>query len=139
MIEKISSITSTLNRVGAILSVILAIIAVLVAFNTIRFAIYNSKDEIATMRLVGASNWFIRGPFLVEGTISGGVAALLCLLIMPLILYFISPKIEYFFPGLNMLNYWLQNFWAIFLMQFATGISLGAFSSLIAIRRYLRV
>ena len=62
VIDKIFSITSAVNKIAFFLIVVLGLIAVLVALNTIRIAIYNSKEEIATMRLVGASNWFIRGP-----------------------------------------------------------------------------
>ena len=76
VIERITSIASTFNVVGIILSLMLATIAILVAFNQIRLAIYSSREEISVQRLVGASNWFIRGPFLIEGAISGIFAAL---------------------------------------------------------------
>jgi len=77
VIEKIFSLTSLFNKTGIFLSIILIITAILVTFNTIRLAILNSIEEIKIQRLVGASNWFIRGPFLAQGVISGFIAVLL--------------------------------------------------------------
>ncbi|PIS17294.1 MAG: hypothetical protein COT59_01435 [Candidatus Nealsonbacteria bacterium CG09_land_8_20_14_0_10_42_14] len=138
-IERFSSITSTINWVGIILSVIFAAVAVLVAFNTVRLAIYNSKEEIETMRLVGASNWFIRGPFLVQGVVVGVFATLITLLLFVVTLLFLSPKFEILAPGLNLFSFFVGNFFLILLIQLAAGVGLGVLSSWIAIRRYLRV
>jgi cell division transport system permease protein len=80
VIERIFSLTSTINRSFLFLSIILALVAILVTFNTIRLAIYNSREEIKIQRLVGAGSWFIRGPFLVQGVLAGILAALICLL-----------------------------------------------------------
>ncbi len=137
VIDRIFSLTSNLNITGIIFSIILAIVAMLVAFNTIRLAIYNSKEEIKIQRLVGASNWFIRGPFLVQGAISGFFAILVCISIFSLITLALDSKIETIFPGLNLFGLFISNFWMILLIQLATGIGLGIISSLIAIRRYL--
>jgi len=139
VIERIFSITSTINKTGIGFSLILAIVAILVAFNTIRLAIYNSKEEISVMRLVGASNWFIRGPFLVQGAISGFAAAIITLLIFTGALFFLSPKLEILFPGLNIFNSFTGNLGILFLIQIFTGIGLGVVSSIIAIRKYLKV
>jgi cell division transport system permease protein len=139
VIEKIFSITFAINRTGAVLSLILAIIAFLVAFNQVRLAISNSKEEIFIQRLVGASNWFIRGPFLIQGVISGFFAALFTLLIFIPLVYFLSPKMEVFFPGLNLFGYFIGNFFLIFLIQILSGIGVGVISSIIAIRKYLKV
>lgn len=139
VIERIFSLTSNLNMAGIIFSIILAIVTILVAFNTIRLAIYNSREEIKIQRLVGASNWFIRGPFLVQGTISGFSAAILCLLLFTLITWGSSSNLETLFPGLNLFNLFMNNFWLIFFIQLVTGVGLGIVSSSIAIRRYLEV
>ena len=139
IIQKIDSITSSVNKTGIVLSFGLGLLAVLVTFNTIRLAIYNAREEIATMRLVGASNWFIRGPFVVEGVLSGLAAALICAVSIPFILYFLSPKTESLLPGLNLFGFWVDNILKILALQFLTGIALGSFSSMIAIRRYLRI
>jgi len=139
VIEKIFSLTSLFNKTGIFLSIILIITAILVTFNTIRLAILNSIEEIKIQRLVGASNWFIRGPFLAQGVISGFIAVLISALIFSLICWFLSPKIEFFFAGLNLFNLFIKNLWILLLIQFATGILLAVISSTIAIRKYLKV
>lgn len=139
VIERIFSITSNLNRAGIFFSLILGLIAILVTFNTIRLTIYNSREEIKIMRLVGASNWFIRGPFLVQGALAGIFAVLITLLILAPSFYFLSPKIEILFPGLNIYSYFSNNFLIILSIQFIFGIGMGIIPSLVAIRKYLEV
>jgi len=139
VIERIFSLTSAANKAGISLSIALVVVAILVTFNTIRLAILNQKEEIQIQRLVGASNFFIRGPFLIQGTISGILAFLICLLLFTLICWVFSPKIEIFFPGLNIFSFFTKNFWTLFLIQIFTGILLGIISSTIAIRKYLKV
>jgi cell division transport system permease protein len=138
-IDQIFSITDSINNAGMIASIIFAVVAVLVAFNTVRLAIYNRKEEIETMRLVGASNWFIRGPFLVQGMIGGLLAVFTTLLIFGVGLYFLAPKLSILIPGYSIFNYFLSNLWLILLLQLATGIGLGGLSSWIAVRKYLKV
>ena len=139
VIERIFSLTSNLNMLGIIISLVLIIIAVLVAFNNIRLAIYNSREEIKIQRLVGASNWFIRGPFLVQGVVSGLFASLISLLLFIALSLALTPVFKGFFPGLSLFSFFLDNFFIIFLIQVVAGIGLGAVSSFIAIRRYLEV
>jgi cell division transport system permease protein len=137
-IDKIFSITDSINRAGTIASIIFALVAVMVAFNTVRLAIYNRREEIETMRLVGASNWFIRAPFLVQGVIGGLLAVIVSLLTFGAGLYFLSPHLEFLIPGYNIFGYFMNNLWLIVLLQLAAGVGLGTLSSWIAIRRYLR-
>ncbi len=139
IIEKIFALTVGMKNTGLVISIILAIVAVLVTFNTIRLAILNQGEEIRIQRLVGASNWFIRAPFLVQGAIAGFFATLISLLIFSLICLFLSPKIEILFSDLNIWNFFTKNFSTIILLQLATGILLGMISSTIAIRKYLKV
>ena len=139
VIDKIFALTSSIRRAGISLAIILAIVAIIVTFNTIRLAILNQKEEIKVQRLVGASNWFIRGPFLVQGAISGVFAAIICFLIFSLTCWFFSPKIEILFSGLNIWSFFIANFFMIILIQLATGIGLGIISSAIAVRKYLKI
>ena len=139
VIEKIFALSAGMEKTGWMGAIILVVVAILVTFNTIRLAIYNFREEIKIQRLVGAGNWFIRGPFLVQGVISGISAALICLLIFSLISWGLSPKIEIFFPGLNIFQIFVSNFWTIVLIQLSTGILLGVISSTLATRKYLKV
>jgi len=139
VIERIFAITSGVKEAGIFLSIVLVIVAILITFNTIRLAILNQKEEIKVQRLVGASNWFIRGPFLVQGAIAGVISALICLLISALVCWVLSPKIEILFSDLNIWGYFTSNFFTVLFIQLATGIGLGVISSTIAIRKYLRI
>jgi cell division transport system permease protein len=138
-IEKLFSITSTVSRAGIVLGLILVLVVIIIVFNTAKLAIYNSKEEIEIMRLVGASNWFIRGPFLVQGAVCGFLATLIALLLFSGILYFISPKLVILAPGLDLFAFFLNNFFIILAIQLFSGVGLGVLSSWLAIRKYLRV
>jgi len=138
-IEKLFSLTSSISTTGIIFSIVLAVMAILIAFNTVRIAIYNSRDEIETMRLVGAANWFIRGPFLVQGAVAGILAVLITFLLFSIAVLVLGPKIELIMPGLNLSGYFFSNFIIILLIQLVAGVGLGMFSSWIAVRRYLKV
>jgi len=139
IIEKLFSITSRTSQAGIIASIILAVVAVLVAFNTVRLAIFNHKEEISIMRLVGASNWFIRGPFIIQGMISGFFAAIIAGIVSAVSCYFFTPNVETLLPGFNLFNYFISNLSIIILGQFAIGIFLGIIASLVAIGRHLEV
>jgi cell division transport system permease protein len=139
VIERIFSINSAINRAGIALSAILGVIAFLMAFNQVKLAIFNAREEIGIQRLVGASNWFIRGPFLAQGVFAGVAATLVSFLIFLTTLAFLGPKMEILFPGLNLFSYFIANFFLILSLQLLTGIGLGIISSLIAMRKYLEV
>jgi len=138
VINRLTSVTKTVKKTGVIISLILALIAVLVTFNTIRLTIYSWRDEINIMKLVGATNWFIRGPFLVEGAIYGIISGVLTTLLFYPILLLVSPKISGFLPDIDLLYFYQVNFLSILFFQMIIGIGLGAISSFIAIRRYLK-
>lgn len=139
VIESIYSLTSNFNKAGIAFSVIFVLIAILVAFNAIRLSIYNSREEIKIQKLVGASNWFVRGPFLAQGTICGFFAAIFCFLLFALLTWGLDSKAELLIPGLGLFSLFTVNIWMILLIQLASGIVLGILSSLIAVRRYLKV
>ena len=138
IIERLSGITGNIQKGGWAVSLVLALAAIFVTFNTVRLTMYNWRDEISVMRLVGASSWFIRGPFLVEGVIYGLVAALTTLILSFPVLYFLSPKITSFLPGVDLFYFYQANFWQYLLLLLFVGAALGGVSSFIAIRRYLK-
>ncbi|MFA6410579.1 MAG: permease-like cell division protein FtsX [Candidatus Buchananbacteria bacterium] len=140
-IEKIQSLSANIRKVGLILSGTFFLIALLIVFNTIRVAIYTHRHEIGVMKLVGATNWFIRAPFLVEAVFYGIIACVASIVIVYPILNFIQPYLNNFFlsQDFNVISYFNQNFFKIFGLELLVVILLNIISSSIAIRRYLRV
>ncbi len=139
IIERLSNILNASRNVGIGVTLVLSVIAVLVAFNTIRLAIYTSKDEITVMRLVGASSRHIRGPFIFEGIMYGVFAALFTMLIFYPLTLWLGPLAEKFFSGPDLFAYYVSNFFQIFAILLIVGAGLGSLSSFIATRRYLKV
>jgi cell division transport system permease protein len=136
-IDTLTSFIDVVERVSMIVTAVLLGAALLITFNTIRLGIYTSREEIAIMRLVGASNTFIRGPFMLQGTLYGLFAGIITLAIFYPILIWIGPGAELMF-GLNLMDYYLDNFRYIFLVIVGTGVTLGLVSSTYAVTRYLR-
>jgi cell division transport system permease protein len=139
VIDKLTSFIDWSWYIGSALTVFLAMVAVLIVFNTILLAIYSNKEEIEIMRLVGASNMFIRGPYIVEGIIYGVIAAVLSIIIIAPVIYYISPYLQGFIYGLNLAGYFTSHIFVIFGYLLLFGIGIGVISSLIAIRKYLKV
>lgn len=138
-IDKLTNIINSADKLGFALTIILAVISMLIAFNTIRLTIYIAKDEIAVMRLVGASTTYIQGPFVVVGVIYGVVAGLLTLLVFLPITFWLGSATASFFAGFNIFSYYLQNFFQIAFIIMISGVLIGALSSILAIRKYLKV
>lgn len=138
VIDRLARIINNVNRIGFVLIILLSLIAGLVVFNTIRLAIYSNRDEIGIMRVVGASNSLVRGPYMVEGVISGAIAALISLILAMPLVYFASPYLGVFIPGLNLFQYFIANFFVLLGYQLIFGVGIGALSSFVAVRRYLR-
>jgi len=139
VIDRLNNIIRVLRESGLVAGLILAFIAFLVAFNTVRLAIYSSREEITVMKLVGASNWFVRGPFIVEGVLHGMIASAFSFMVIIPGIGFLGPKLLNFLPEVNLMNYIGNNFWPLLLFQTLGGIILGVFSSWVAIRKYLKV
>jgi len=138
-IDNLSKILASVKDGIAGITILFVFISILVSFNTIRLAMYSHKIEIEIMRLVGASNWYIRMPFIIEGAIFGAVGAAITLLIISPSAIYISPRITQFLPGFDLYVYFMSNFFNIALLLVSIGIGMGVFSSFIAIRRYLKV
>ncbi len=138
-IDKLTRIINAAHTLGFAITITFIILSVLTSFNTIRLTIYIARDEIAVMRLVGASNTYIQGPFVVVGIIYGIVAGIMTLFVFLPITYWLGQVTENFFIGLNIFEYYLSNFPMIFIVIVGSGILIGAVSSFLAIRRYLKV
>lgn len=146
--KAIQSLTDIINstRESNFLKIIALIaVAFMVSFSTIRLAIHNSRDEIAIMRLVGASNLFISSPFVISGLMQGFIAGVLALLVVyPVLiwnegLFYPFPFFDTFDNGHLLFNYFVSNFTMIFIKVTGAGLAVGAVSSFVAVRRYLKV
>ncbi len=137
-IDKLTKIIDSAKTFGIAVTVILALASILITLNTVRLAIYTAREEIAVMRLVGASNWYIRGPFLVEGFMYGVAAAVTTLVIFYPLTLWLGPITKNFFGDINIFHYYLAEFGRIALILLVSGILLGAASSYLAVMKYLR-
>ncbi len=138
-IDKLTNIIHASDRLSIVIAIIFIAISILIAFNTIRLTIYIARDEISVMRLVGASTSYIQGPFIVVGIIYGVVAGITTLFLFLPLTYWLGGVTENFFIGLNIFNYYLHNIPQILLIIIGSGIVIGGLSSVLAIRRYLKV
>ncbi len=138
-IDALNRIIAAASRLGSAIIIFFIAVAILITFNTIRLAIYIFREEISVMRLVGASEMYIRGPFLTVGVMYGAVSGILTLLILYPILYWAGPITESFGTGLNLFSYFLHNFIYLFGVVVGTGVILGTISSYLAVRKYLKV
>ncbi|OGZ30314.1 MAG: hypothetical protein A2931_02105 [Candidatus Niyogibacteria bacterium RIFCSPLOWO2_01_FULL_45_48] len=139
VIERLSGFLAAARAVGFGATLVFSLIAMLVVFNTIRLAIYTLRDEIAVKRLVGATSRHVRAPFVVEGALYGAISAVVSIIIFYPITMWLGPASVRFFGGPNLFDYYLSNFFEIFLILFVMGVLLGVISSSVATRRYLRV
>ncbi|MFT5036544.1 MAG: cell division transport system permease protein [Candidatus Azotimanducaceae bacterium] len=137
-IDKLTSIIDAVERSSLVMMLFLIIAAILITFNTIRLAIYTTREEISVMRLVGASNAFIRGPFMLQGTMYGLISGVVALLLLYPILLWLGPATEAFFD-FNLFTYFVSEFTSIFGIIVGAGMGLGLISSILAVSRYLRV
>ena len=137
-IDKLTNIIGAVERSSLVTMMVLVVAAILITFNTVRLAIYTTREEIAVQRLVGASNMFIRGPFMLQGIMYGLIAGVLALLLLYPILLWIGPETESFFQ-FNLFTYFVQNFVYLFAVIVGSGVVLGLISSILAVSRYLRV
>ncbi len=137
-IDTLTKIIGAVEQASLVTMLVLIVAAVLITFNTIRLAIYTAREEISIMRLVGASNMFIRGPFMLQGIMYGLVAGVFSLLIFYPIMVWLGPLTESFFE-FNLFTYFVSNFSYIFGVLIGIGVVLGLVSSILAVARYLRV
>ncbi|MBT3689989.1 FtsX-like permease family protein [bacterium] len=141
LIERISDYSVKVQKTFFFISLLFIIISVLVVFNTIQIGIYTHREEIGIMKLVGASNSFIRSPFLIEGFFYSFIGFILLLILLYPFLSFIQSYIDGFFGeySLNLISALNSNFIKVFASEFFVAIIITMASSLLAVRRYLKV
>ncbi len=146
IIKKLSEIIESIQKWGLAIGLIFIVISIFVVFNAIRIAIHNYRHEIKIMRLVGAENWYIQLPFIIEGAIYGLIGSIVSIAILSGLIYmgsrlgFISLIVNMkVVEDITLISYLKQNILFIFAVQLAVGIFIGVVSSLFAMRRYLKV
>lgn len=139
VIDRLTLAIQATREIGFAVVVLFAIASILIAFATVRLAIYVAKDEIAVMRLVGASNAYIQGPFIVTGIVTGVAAAVIVLILLWPATWYVGSKTVAWFGGFSVSSYYVSHFLLVSSILLASGIVLGAAASILAIRRYLQV
>ena len=138
-IDRIVNFSNFFKTGGLILSVIFVIISTLIIFNTIRMAIFTRRDEIDIMKLVGATKWFIRGPFIVEAILYGVIAAVIALMLSYSLLLGAGPKLSSYINVDSTIHLFRTYPVVIVLCEMLIGIAIGMISSLLAMTRYLKL
>jgi cell division transport system permease protein len=141
-VDKIAKATKFLREAGFAGVIVFGAVSMLIIFNTIRMAIFNRREELNIMRLLGAGNWYIRGPFVVETIIYGLISAAISITLCNSLFIILAKTFEASSLGLLDISYansyFAHYFWIILLVQIGLGILIGAASSFIATRRYLK-
>ena len=141
-ITQINKIADSLNRYSWYIIGIFILISAIVIFNTILMSIYTRKDEIIVIKLVGATNWFVQMPFIIESLLYALLAVILVILLVFALANFLQPSLNMYYQGTDVINitsYFQNKFWLIFGGQFLALAFLNVISTLFAVRRYLKV
>jgi len=138
VIDTIQSLMQRGRTLGLSITLILMVLTVVVTFNTMRLAMYFAREEIAVMRLVGASKLHVQGPFIIEGALYGVVATIITILIFLPITWWLGSHMTDFFQGLNLFTCYLHNILEFVIILLIFGAGLGAVSSVLAARKHLK-
>ncbi|HQB51149.1 MAG TPA: permease-like cell division protein FtsX [bacterium] len=141
LLNKINSVTKKINDIALAISLIFLLIMLLVIFNSVKLAIYSHRQEIVIMKLVGASNFFIKAPFLFSSLIYTLAGVILTAVIFYPFLSLLQPYLDTFFFGYNidLLTYFNKNWWQIMGLQtIGTGL-VNLLASYIAVGKYSKI
>ncbi len=138
IIDRLNKIINAINKFGVALAIILIIVSILITLNTIRLAIFISREEIKVMRLVGANNNYIRGPFIFEGVIYGVISSLIAVILFYPLLFWLNPFIENIFL-IDLLSFYSSHLLWFLALSLVVGIFFGVISSILAVRKYLKI
>ncbi|HYD93248.1 MAG TPA: permease-like cell division protein FtsX [Candidatus Paceibacterota bacterium] len=139
VIDRLTAAMNATEQAGLVIVLLFALASATIAYATVRLAIYTSRDEIGVMRLMGASNMFIRGPFVVAGVLSGALAGLIVLLLFYPFAFTVGGALRTWLGGFDIFAYYTGNFALFFIVLLGTGIVLGGLASWFAVRKYLKV
>ena len=139
VIDRLTSAIRATERAGLIIVILFALASAVIVLASMRLAIYTARDEIAVMRLVGASNMYIRGPFIVAAMLSGLLSAIITLVLFYPVSWYAGSALSNWLGGFNLFTYYLSHFPMIFGIIVGSGVLLGAVASFVAVRRYLKI
>lgn len=140
LVDRLIRITTFVKYFGWSLSLIFVVISVLIIYNTIRLTIFARSSEIEIMKLVGASDWYVQGPFVLEGSFYGILAAIISSIIICLLLRFSLPAAANYL-GADSAKALSSNisYFATVILQLVIGITLGIFCSVVAVKKHLEI
>jgi cell division transport system permease protein len=138
-IDKIIRLSNFIKTAGLIASVMFIIISTLIIFNTIRMAIFTRRDEIEIMKLVGATKWFIRGPFIFEAAMYGVIAAIIAVTLGYAVILAGLARLGSYVDVTSTVNFFRNYPALIIVVEMFIGVAIGTFSSLLAMSRYLKL
>jgi cell division transport system permease protein len=140
LIDRLTAITTRVKSLALGISAVFALISLLIVFNTIRVAIYIHREEIAIMRLVGASSNFVRLPFLIETVLFNLIACGLVAALVFSTIGFLEPTANSFFSvnSIGLVDYYRANWLPIFAWQLGVVTVLSLLAAAVSMRRYLR-
>ncbi len=138
-VDQIVSFSNFFKKGGLIASALFIFISMLIIFNTIRMAIFTRRDEIEIMKLVGATKWFIRGPFIFEAALYGIIAAFIAVGLSYAALLGLGPKLSGYIDIQGTINFFRSYPLLIIGAEIVIGVFIGAVSSLLAMGRYLKL
>jgi cell division transport system permease protein len=140
--EKVASKILTVNRaihyVGLLILAALFLSTIFIVSNTIRLTVFARRKEIGVMQLVGAANWFIRWPFILEGVLQGLIGAVIAFFILKISYFYYIPQVRGALPFLIVVDE-KPLFGVIAFALIGTGIFVGAMGSVISINKFLRL
>ncbi len=142
VIDRLTNITNRVRDIGVAVSSVFALLSLIVVINTIRIAIYTHREEIGIMRLVGASDNFIRLPFILESLMYSLIGAGIAAVAMIMLWQGASPALHQFFfkdTTVGVAGLLGSNFWSVIGLQFIGALVLSTMSAFVATRRYLKV
>ncbi len=139
--ETLVKFTNFIKKAGLSLTVVFVLISFLIIFNTIRITIYSRREEVEIMKLVGATNWYVRAPFILEGALYGIIGAILCFIIIFTSVYFVSPMMAKYWTVIsqnNSIEFLKDKLFIVIGLEILMGVIIGTISSGIAIRKHLK-
>jgi cell division transport system permease protein len=138
-IDRIIGATNFIKQAGLVASALFVVISTLIIFNTIRMAIFTRREEIEIMKLVGATNWFIRGPFIFEAALYGIIATIISVVLCYSLVLGVGPQLGSYIDTQTIIEVFRNHPFVIISVELLIGVVIGATSSLLAMSRYMKL